>query len=196
MKCEEAREAMNCLIDGDNHPCCKEAADHISACSKCREWHEGIMAAINSISLSEDELAVIDFAPMVMSRLPDRHPAFVRSRKKVSMRVLAWTAVSWVMGALMLVVLSVVLKDWFAGIDVNHTATQGYSAIRTFGSTLEDIARIPMILLRVVQHVINDFGIVNIAISAVIAFLIFDTVILATAVTIWKHKRIPGALTL
>ncbi|MCE5313652.1 MAG: hypothetical protein ABFD49_01330 [Armatimonadota bacterium] len=97
MKCEDARELIQSLLDGE---CCsniEQAHKHIAGCADCREWKAGMDAIMTAAGGMSDDVPDINISEAVMARLPERHPAGVENAWTPA-RLLVWTAVCWVVG--------------------------------------------------------------------------------------------------
>lgn len=196
MRCSEAREIVNSLMDGDNHPFKDDAMKHIPECRECRTWHESMILVIGALDTKSDDIPVVDLAPMVMSRLPARHPAFRNARESVwkPRRVLLWTAESWFAGAAMLVLAWILFQSWITAIDVNGIASEGYSSVRSLAVSFSDIAGISGTILKVISTLFYSHGGVNLAIALLALLFMFDGAIAAAVIAVLKRKRFPGTM--
>ncbi|MEN6357425.1 MAG: hypothetical protein ABFD83_10105 [Armatimonadota bacterium] len=99
MKCTDAREIIQNLMDGDQCPNARLAQEHIAECADCREWKSGIDTVIAMASEVIEDIPDIDISAAVMTRLPKRHPASVSWSLQ---RLVALSAACWFAGAAVL----------------------------------------------------------------------------------------------
>lgn len=198
MKCEDAREIINRLIDGEDHLNEDAAALHISGCSDCAKWQESLQTAIRSFETDTRRIAVPDLAYRIMALLPNAHPVSTRSQPSgwKPGRILGWTLGTWIFGAVLLCGLWLFMQVWFAGVDINQSASGAFTSVRAFVVSLYDLAAIPMALIRAVGAIFSSYIGFNIVIMALAVLFLFDTVVAAAAITIFKRKRVNGMLTI
>lgn len=192
MKCSEARQIINLLMDGEQDPQAEEARAHVSECSSCAEWQSSMDRVLGFITA--EELPEVNLAPAIMSLLPEHHPASQLQKRRVTGRALAWIGACWAAGALALLVI---------GVYIHHALTPGWAevlTIRTF-----DFARACMGIL---GYVLSTGKVLGQAILRVFAYrgitagglgsyalwtIVLESVFLAAILAIWlTRKRSPG----
>ncbi len=103
MDCQEAREILQSMFDGNQRVDVDQAQQHIHQCVKCLEWKSDMDTLVSFMGSSLPELPEIDISTAVMSKLPTRHPAAAVQTNWSLNRTLAWTLACWFAGALVLV---------------------------------------------------------------------------------------------
>lgn len=182
MNCKEAREIINLLMDGDQHPQADQAHAHVSECASCMEWQSSMDRAMSLISA--EQLPEIDLSAAIMSRLPKHHPASQRRKLRMPGRALAWLAACWGAGLLALLVIGVAVSHWLT------PARTGDLVIRTY-----DLARASISLLAVVLsagRVVLD-AVVQVlpheSFSYLLWIVVLDSIILAAIAAIWFRRK-------
>ncbi|HET6453659.1 MAG TPA: hypothetical protein VFI02_04590 [Armatimonadota bacterium] len=192
MNCKGAREIINLLMDGEQHPQADQAHAHVSECASCMEWQSSMDCALSIISAQE--LPEIDLAPAIMSRLPEHHPASQVRKRWMPGRALAWIGACWAAGLPAVVVI---------GLQIYHMLTPGWTqvaAIRAFDLTRGFMSMLSYgfstctalfgALLRVFEYQgITASGVTSYALGSIL----LDSILLAIILAIWlKGKRTPG----
>lgn len=197
MKCKDAREIINCLLDDNRHLQRDEAVKHISKCKDCARWHESFIAAVRSLEMNAVYIESLDLSSKIMSMLPNVHPASSRSQapKWKPGRILGWTFASWFIGVAVLCVLWFLMQSGFAGVDINQTASGAFTSIRAMYILFHDISAIPMALVKVISSLFSNYIGLNVVIMGLAILTIFDTAVAAAVIAIFKRKRIHGTMT-
>ena len=198
MKCKDAREIINCLLDDINHPKRDDAVRHMSECAECAKWHESILSAVKSLEMNADYIEVPDLSCRIMSMLPDSHPASLRSQtpKWKPGSILGWTFASWVIGVAILCGLWFFIQSGFTGVDINQSASGAFTSIRAMSISFHDISAIPMTLARVIRFLFSDYIGLNVIIIGFAILFVFDTAVAAAVIAISRRKSMHGTMTI
>ncbi|MHB1457623.1 MAG: hypothetical protein ACYC0V_11980 [Armatimonadota bacterium] len=198
MKCKDAREIMNCLLDDVNHPKRDDAIRHMSGCIECAKWHESILSAVKSLELNTDYIELPDLSYRIMSMLPSRHPASFKSQswKWKPGLILGWTFASWIIGVAVLCSLWFFIQSGFSGINIDQTASGAFTSIRSMSILFNDISAIPMAFARVISFLFLNYIGLNVIIIGFAILFIFDTAVAAAVIAIFRRKRMHGTMTI
>lgn len=194
MRCPDAREAIQNHIDGVEDAQADVALAHLNECAECREWKAGIDALHAAFVEARGDVPEIDVASAVMSSLPPRHPAAVRSgaRAWTRRRALAWVAACWVAGLVALVTAGALLvgSGWIAPAAVSHMpgAVSAVLAPVASGAAKADVLSETMLRAATV------LGADLMATAArhyvsIALFLAFDSVLLIVALVLWLKRK-------
>lgn len=197
MKCKDAREIINCLLDDRSHPQRDEAVKHIYECRDCAKWHESLMYAVRSLEMNSDYIEAPDLSSVIMAALPRVHPASSASRsiKWKPIQVFGWTFGSWVIGVAVLFGLWIFMQNYYTGFDINQTASGAYSSIRSMSISFNDISAIPMALVKVVSSLFSSYIGLNVLIIGLAILVVFDTAVAAAVIAIFRRKRMHDTMT-
>jgi predicted anti-sigma-YlaC factor YlaD len=95
MKCEEAREIINLLLDGEEDRRAEEAQSHIDNCAECMEWHRSFQSAMLALEEMKECIPDVDFADLIIARLPEKR------KQRLWFPSVKWpvyVAASWLVG--------------------------------------------------------------------------------------------------
>lgn len=195
MNCKQAREILNSMLDGEGHPRIADAREHVRLCAACREWLAGTERTLQIVESHLADIVAPDIAASVMSRLPDRHPAGVGSRRRALnwKRGLIWVGASWLVGLLAVAAVGFGVRHWLTAPAVGEHVVTVYGLTRA----VQPIAGSIVGALRPVLAVSRDLlsGIRPYALTTGLAFLALDSALLIAAYLIWRRKwRIPGTM--
>ena len=197
MKCTEAREILNLLFDGEDPARGEAAKEHLSLCASCREWHAGMERVIHLADSVSADTDAPDLRAAIMARLPDRHPASARSRRRrwAWKRGLIWVGASWIIGVLAILAVGLVIGHWLAGPSVGGSVVLSYDLARATFSVGRAIAGALGVLGGVLRDMLH--GATPYAVTSCLVFLALDSALLCAAFLIWRtRRRIPGAMSI
>jgi len=177
MKCREAREIINSLIDGEKHPLEDEARAHVSQCASCMEWQASMERTISQITI--ERLPDVDFSAAIMSHLPERHPASQRVRFRITRRALAWIAACWATGLMAFLAVVLALSPERTGGLVIKAYELSKAAIAMVGYVFGILRVVAEAMARVPSQ---DF-------KSLFVFIMVDSIILAAIAAIWLRRK-------
>jgi predicted anti-sigma-YlaC factor YlaD len=195
MNCKQAREILNSMLDGEGHPRIGDAREHMRLCAECREWLAGTERMVQIVESHGAGVFAPDIAASVMARLPDRHPAGVRSRRRAWnwKRGFVWVGASWLVGLLAVAAIGFAVCHWLTGPTVGEYVVAVYGFMRA----VQPIAGSIIGAFRPVLQVSHDLlsGVAPYAVTTGLVFLALDSALLIAAYLIWRRKwRIPGTM--
>lgn len=192
MNCRKAREILNNLIDGEEHPRAAEAREHTRQCAACREWNAGMERTLQLMEESAHVPMERDIAAAVMARLPERHPASVTrpEGRRFSKRMLISVAAAWFIGAMALVI------AWFGLLNLLPEESVAGAVVRTYGfahiagTLLESALTDFWALIAAVRSVVMGVGMAAGGLGLLmIQLLVFDTAVLLLIMVVWRRRR-------
>lgn len=188
MNCTQAREILNILIDGEQHPRTDEARRHLAECADCAEWQAGIERSLLLLDSIRDDVPEADISAAVMASLPSRHPALRRSSGRSRFRpILVWLAASWLAGLLMLGVLGVAVYGWIASSLTGRTVVDAVGYVKTASGVLGIVAVETRSLMELSMRVIADVS------PAILSLIALDTLFLVAVFTIlFGGRKVTG----
>ena len=181
MKCKEAREIINLLMDGEQHSQADQAHAHVSECASCMEWQSSMDCLVSLISAPE--LPEVDLAPAIMSRLPEHHPA-AQTRRWLPGRALAWIGACWGAGLLALLVIGVTVSHWLTPARTGDLVIRTYDLARASISLLAVVLSAGRVVLDAVAQVLPHESF-----SYLLWFVVLDSIILAAIAAIWSRRK-------
>lgn len=192
MNCENAREILSSLIDGEENTQATQAQEHVRGCAECREWHAGMGRALRLVEALGAETPEIDVAPAVMAGLPKRHPAYARRLARRRARpVLAWLGACWLAGLAILVAIGMAVSYRITDASLARVVVDAHHYASMSASSLGDAVAILCTVLAAMQTVLGGLetaaaGLVS---AMGVQLLAFDAVVLLAILLIWTRKR-------
>jgi len=95
MNCTTAREVLNSVLDGEEHPDLEEALNHNKECKQCDIWYKEMKSVLGILESSRDCVPEIDLADIVNARLTKKNPL----RRLAAVTVFAWLAGLFILAA-------------------------------------------------------------------------------------------------
>lgn len=182
MNCKEAREIINLLMDGEQHPQADQAHAHVSVCDACAEWQSSTECTVSLISAGE--FPEIDLSAAIMSRLPKHHPASQRRKLRIPGRALAWIGACWGAGLLALLVIGVTVSHWLTPARTGDLVIRTYDLARASMSLLAVVLSAGRVVLDAVAQVLPHESF-----SYLLWFVVLDSIILAAIAAIWFRRK-------
>lgn len=195
MNCKQAREILNSMLDGEGHPRIGDAREHMRLCAECREWLAGTERTVQIVESHGASFSAPDIAASVMSRLPDRHPAGVVSRRRAGnwKRGFVWVGASWLVGLLAVAAIGIGVRHWLTGPAVGEHVVAAYGLMRVAHPIAGSIIGAFRPLIEVLRELVS--GVAPYAVTTGLVFLALDSALLIAAYLIWRRKwRIPGTM--
>jgi hypothetical protein len=192
MNCEEAREIMNCLMDGESHPHAGAAREHTRHCRECAEWQVSMKGALSLLQAGLADVPETDISSSVMARLPMRHPAS-RQGSAVSWggrRVLAWFCASWFIGLAMLIPAGVAVYSWIGEESMSRLVVTLYHCVRLSSSLLDGIWAVLRALGTAVWSVLAITPLLADKPALIVSrMLVYASLLLITIAFVWFRRR-------
>ena len=197
MNCKQAREIMNLVFDGETHALEAGAREHMRDCAECRQWLADTERLLGCMASVQERLPRMDISAAVMSRLPERHPASVQTRRVlVTRRAMAWMCAGWAFSFVVLAALGVIGIHWLSSSPlVGQQVVTMYTLMRTLSDSVVAV----VIALKPLGVAITGVmrGYQPHAISLVKASALLDCMILAMGYAIWRRRsRIQGGMSI
>lgn len=123
MDCDKAREIMNRVIDGEDHPAAGDAYQHINDCDRCAKWYLSMQNMLSTIA-SANCLPYLDLSAAIMTSLPERHPAAEGMPFRDLRRLAVWIASTSVFLSAVVVLLLVFVLRALSGDSVTQVISR------------------------------------------------------------------------
>jgi len=187
MKCHEARETLNRVMDGRKEARAAAAMRHVESCAECREWRRGMQTALGALAASKAVTPSVDLSGAVMAALPARHPASLRAAPALSTRRLVLLmAGCWLLGAIMTAA-GIGVWGYYFGGSPHEVAVGAKASAEAAGSVARVGLTTSSVLLSLAVNTIS--GVLRNGARGVVAFLIVDTLVLLLAAVLWRKRR-------
>lgn len=184
MNCTQAREILNILIDGEQHPRTDEVRRHLAGCADCAEWHADIERSLLLLESIRDDIPEVDISAAVTASLPSRHPASRRSSERSRLRlILAWLAASWLAGLLMLSVLGVAIYGWMVSLLTGRNVVDAVGYVKTTSGVLGTVTSPVRSLVDLAMRVIADVS------PAILSLIALDALFLVAVFAVFFGRR-------
>ncbi len=184
MNCRYAREVINLVIDGEDHPLAGEARLHVEECPECRQWHAEMQRVLGMLNASPAPL-VPDIADMVTNRLPAQHPASSHSGLTLA-RALSWLAAAWLLGLIMGAGLLVAVLPEVSVARFVEAVGLTKSVLGPIGTIM---AAMKTAFLAIAQGMVSVAGVIGLR-TAIAVPLVIDLVLLVVILLVWHRRRL------
>lgn len=188
MKCRKARKILNSIFDGEAHPQAENAKEHMRLCRACMEWYTGMEQAIVLIEMSGEDVPNVDISPLVMSRLPARHPASQRAflYDGLARRFAFLLGAFWLAGLVLLIPVLLQIK----GDTLAHAVIWIYGSIQTCAYMAAVALRIFTNLITPMIHLGGALWVIASSLEPlVVKVLALDIGILLVVLMGWSRLR-------
>lgn len=187
MNCSDARNILNSCFDGENHPLAQKAEEHAATCQDCRKWYDSTLRVIEVVR-NVDEMPEMDISTLVMSKLPERHPASIKQDTRH--QEFAWGFTGVLAGAfglsLVLLLILFLLKGESAGI----AAIQTYKQINTLAMGIAMLWNGILSALKATIEPVLAFATSGSELrTRIIGFFVVDSIVLIAAYLLWRRRR-------
>lgn len=187
MRCQEARDILNALMDGQLEPRASLAMEHVQDCAECRQWQDETEKAIGALAALKDTTPAIDFSGVIMASLPARHPASCKDASTlVSKKLIFVMAAFWLLGAIMMAGGIGVWAYYFGG-SPHSAATHVKASAGTVGYVARSSWSTSGVLFSVAINAFVD--ILKKETRSIVAFFVADAAILLLLATVWWKRR-------
>jgi hypothetical protein len=184
MKCNSAREILNRIFDGDDHPLAEQARQHLQECDACGDWHTSTVRVVEALGSCE-EIDVPDIAGMVSRRLPAAHPASVGGRNPARQWLLGALAACWLIGGGVLLAGAVIVTQWLN----TGSIADAWSFARSFREVLGGFASAGRPLIGAAGHVLSGLGGAIWSLGPILlAIVMIDLAGLAIVLLVWRRR--------
>lgn len=196
MKCEEARNILNSLLDEGTNSHSSEALSHIETCGDCRTWHSETQAVLGIFDGAFEDTAVPDIATSVMASLPERHPCSTGRSQQSVRRLLPFVAYAWISGISILAMLWIAVSRWFAsavGPQMTHKAQSAIGQLCSLKSLIDALVAVIKTATSFITTV--DWATCHFS-PLIVQFTVIDSLVLLAIALIWRGriKGIVGSL--
>lgn len=187
MNCSDARNILNSCFDGENHTLAEKAKEHAATCQACREWQESTLQMLELVQCV-NEPPEVDISTLVMSRLPEHHPASVKQDTR--RQEFAWGFTGVLAGAFGLSLVLLVLALWLKGGSLGITAIQTYKQINILAMDISMLLNDILSALKATIEPVLAFATSGSELrTRLIGFFVVDSIVLIAAYLLWRRRR-------
>ena len=193
MDCRKTKEILNSIFDGEAHPQAENAKEHMRSCRACMEWYAGMEQAIALMEISGEDVPNVDISPLVMSRLPERHPANIRRSETgwSPKRTLAWIGTAWLVVLVSIALVCITVPLWINHVPIANIVVGAYGHAKTSAGFIMETIMAFDILYKVMKPLFGGLGVVVRCVYPTMAvFLVVNFMLCATVTVIWCRRKI------